>query len=201
MVSKRSYGQYTESKKRWTIENRDKVNEIHRHWVAKNPLKDLLSKKKYRENNREELRDKNRIYYLSHKKEKCLYSKMYAVKNKNRLMELARIRSRNKSPFRKLSASLSCGIRSSLVNGKSGRHWEFLVGYTLENLVKHLELQFVDGMSWGNYGQWHIDHIIPVSFFKYDSPDDVEFKMCWRLENLQPLWAVDNLKKTNKLVA
>ena len=53
-------------------------------------------------------------------------------------------------------------------------------------------------MTWYNHGDWHVDHVIPLSFFKYDSTDDVEFKFCWSLENLQPLWAEDNISKSDK---
>ena len=69
------------------------------------------------------------------------------------------------------------------------------LGYTLENLVQHLENQFVDGMTWENKGKWHIDHIRPVSSFNYNSMEDPGFKECWGLSNLRPLWAKDNLKK------
>ena len=55
-------------------------------------------------------------------------------------------------------------------------------------------------MTWGNYGKWHVDHIIPQAFFKYTSTDDVEFKYCWSLNNLQPLWAKDNIKKKDKIL-
>ena len=79
--------------------------------------------------------------------------------------------------------------------GKSGRSWTGLVEYTLEDLVIHLERQFLPGMSWENYGRWHIDHIIPCSSFEFESPDDPEFKSCWALSNLRPLWAKDNIRK------
>ena len=55
-------------------------------------------------------------------------------------------------------------------------------------------------MTWDNYGEWHIDHIIPISYFDYSSYDDETFKICWDLNNLQPLWAKDNLIKSNKLI-
>ena len=55
-------------------------------------------------------------------------------------------------------------------------------------------------MSWDNYGEWHIDHILPDSSFYYVSTEDDEFKKCWALSNLQPLWAIDNLKKSNKII-
>ena len=105
---------------------------------------------------------------------------------------------RERIPFR-LSSSMSGGMFKSLKRGKDGYHWESLVNFTVDDLKCHLESQFTKGMTWDNYGKWHIDHIIPRSFFVFDSFDDVEFKMCWRLENLQPLWAVDNLRKSNKI--
>jgi predicted nucleic acid-binding Zn ribbon protein len=67
--------------------------------------------------------------------------------------------------------------------------------YTGEELYNHLESQFTDGMSWDNRNNWHIDHIRPVSSFNYDSTEHPDFKKCWALNNLQPLWAEDNLKK------
>ena len=54
-------------------------------------------------------------------------------------------------------------------------------------------------MSWDNYGEWHIDHIIPVSSFSFDNVDSEDFKKCWSLTNLQPLWSYENIKKSNKL--
>ena len=50
-------------------------------------------------------------------------------------------------------------------------------------------------MTWDNYGKWHVDHIIPKSKFKFKSIDDAGLKECWKLENLQPLWAEDNLSE------
>jgi endogenous inhibitor of DNA gyrase (YacG/DUF329 family) len=73
-----------------------------------------------------------------------------------------------------------------------------LVGYTKYELKEHLESQFTDGMSWENMSEWHIDHIRPVSSFNYDSTEHPDFKKCWALNNLQPLWAEDNLRKNNK---
>jgi len=100
---------------------------------------------------------------------------------------------------------LNRNIRSSMChslkyNGsKNGRHWEDLVGYTLTDLKKHLEKQFVDGMTWDNWGEWHIDHIRPISKFNFTDPSHTDFQRCWSLKNLQPLWAFDNLSKNDKL--
>jgi len=85
---------------------------------------------------------------------------------------------------------------------KAGRTWESLVGYSVWDLQVHLQSKFTDGMTWERFlkGEIHIDHIIPKSRFHYETPDDPEFKICWGLNNLQPLWAKDNLSKGAKLI-
>lgn len=55
-------------------------------------------------------------------------------------------------------------------------------------------------MSWENYGEWHIDHVTPLSWFQYKSVTDEGFSAAWALNNLQPLWAEDNLSKNNRYV-
>ena len=75
-----------------------------------------------------------------------------------------------------------------------------LLGYTLEELMIHLEKQFTEGMTWDNYGEWHVDHKIPMTSFNFETVEDREFKLCWCLDNLQPLWGPDNLSKGTKLL-
>ena len=65
-------------------------------------------------------------------------------------------------------------------------------------LRNYLEKQFKEGMTWENYGQWHIDHIIPLSSFNL--LDEKEVKKAIHYSNLQPLWAIDNLKKGNRII-
>lgn len=91
-------------------------------------------------------------------------------------------------------------IHQRLKSNKKGISWRLKVDYSLDELIDHLEKQFTEEMTWNNYGTyWHLDHIVPVSFFEYDSYDHVEFKMCWSLENLQPLEAKKNMSKSNQL--
>jgi hypothetical protein len=71
-----------------------------------------------------------------------------------------------------------------------------IVGCSYLQLKEHLEKQFNDGMSWDNYGKCHIDHIIPLS--SANNEDEV-YKLCHHT-NLQPLWAEDNFKKSNKIL-
>lgn len=76
---------------------------------------------------------------------------------------------------------------------KEGSTFQTL-GYSAFEFKEHFEKLFVDGMSWDNWGEWHIDHIIPVSKFEKNTDP----KIVNSLDNLQPLWGVDNIKKSNK---
>jgi len=100
----------------------------------------------------------------------------------------------------RLSNAISASMRNALYGNKNGYHWEALVNYNLPELRKHLQKQFTDGMSWDNYGEWEIDHVIPVSAFTFASPDDIDFKRCWSLANLRPLWMKDNRSKGKKII-
>lgn len=100
-----------------------------------------------------------------------------------------------------LNNRMRCGMNQSLRNGmndKNGAKWETLVKYTVSDLKEHLERLFVKGMNWINIGEWHIDHIRPISWFNFQSHEDIEFQECWALNNLQPLWAKDNFSKRNR---
>ena len=71
-----------------------------------------------------------------------------------------------------------------------------IVGCSPEFVKEHLEKQFIEGMTWENQGKWHIDHIIPLSSAK---TEEEVYKLC-HYTNLQPLWAEDNLRKSNKIL-
>lgn len=101
----------------------------------------------------------------------------------------------------KLKHTIRTLINQKLKNrnlSKKGRASFDILGYSVKELKKHLEDQFKEGMSWNNHGKWHIDHIKPDSSFNYSSVDDKAFKQSWSLDNLQPLWAKDNLSKGAK---
>jgi phage protein D len=102
------------------------------------------------------------------------------------------------NPKHRADHNFSSQIRQSLRNGKNGQSWEALVGYTLNDLVLHLEAQFGEGMTWENYGEWHIDHRTPRTWFDYESVEETAFKECWALSNLQPKWGKENIRKGNR---
>lgn len=100
-----------------------------------------------------------------------------------------------RDPAVRVSGHMRTMMHSALGKGKAGRSWRTFVDYTLEDLMAHLERQFQKGMTWENRGKWHIDHIVPRSSFNFSDPSDPEFKACWALSNLRPLWAKANMRK------
>ena len=157
----------------WYKRNTDYVKAKVRNWVQQNKEQVRKVKREWVINNRETVLDyKHKAYQ----------------------------RVKNNLEYR-LSHAFGSGMYRALKLDKAGRSWESLVGYTINELKQHLESKFLPGMTWDNYGKhgWHIDHIIPQDFFEFDSTADVEFQYCWSLDNLQPLWAADNIRKSNKL--
>lgn len=156
----------------------------------------------YHKKNKEHIYAVKKIYRNANKERISSDFKRWAEENRDEY--LARRRERNAirratNPKDRLNASVSARVRDSLVASKCGRSWEILVGYNLEKLKKHIEQQFAPGMSWENYGRWHVDHRIPIKAFNFSTPDDLDFKRCWELKNLQPLWAFDNVSKGARL--
>ena len=98
---------------------------------------------------------------------------------------------------------MSRRMRHALSNRDLSKKWIHIfdiVGYSVEELKLHIESKFENGMSWSNIGEWHIDHIIPESKFNYSDFKDKAFIECWSLDNLQPLWAKENLRKSDKIL-
>lgn len=92
---------------------------------------------------------------------------------------------------------LRCYLFKHVKEYKSG-HTSELIGCSVAQLKNYLESLFQPGMTWSNYGRngWHIDHIRPCASF--DLTDEKQQKQCFHYTNLQPLWAIDNLKKGSK---
>jgi hypothetical protein len=82
--------------------------------------------------------------------------------------------------------------------GKKSDSFLELVGKSPKDLIAYIESLFKDGMSWDNYGQWHLDHIRPCASF--DLSDPSQQKQCFHWSNLQPLWATENLRKNSRFV-
>jgi hypothetical protein len=211
------YLDHIEAIKRRTSEYAKAHPEIQRKsgakWRKNNPDKVKTLGTKYRKENPEAYNAKYARwakkhwanYYYKNKtrilKQTRTYEKNLQINNpeKYKAIKKETNRRRRNIPRNKLNDRISVAIWRSLRNSKSNRHWETLVDFNLEQLIEHLEKQFKPDMTWGNYGQWHIDHKLPVASFNIDSEKSPDFKKCWALKNLQPLWKEENLKKGAKI--
>lgn len=123
----------------------------------------------------------------------------FDAKPESKAKRAARMREVRSTPKGMLENRMRVAIRRGLLSGKLSKSWRDAIGYTVEELRVHLERQFVKGMSWDNPRAWHIDHIRPLSSFNIIEVGDDQFRECWALSNLRPLFAKDNVKKQNKV--
>jgi len=169
------------AKTRWRDRNRAKQRALTKAWQQKN--RDRINKQ-YRDRyaaNPELYRAK-----LKSKREKM--GEKYRA-------QIKRSRTKTRSTAEgMLYHRMSQSVRSALRGAKRKCKWEDLLGYSVEELKAHLEAQFTEGMTWDKFfgGGIHIDHAIPRINFKYTSPTDPQFKQCWALSNLRPIWPKKN---------
>ncbi|MFH1760780.1 MAG: hypothetical protein ABIA63_06730 [bacterium] len=190
------------TKRNYRENNKEKIADSNKIYRDREGYKEKLKAyhKIYYKINKDEIADKHRIYRVKNKAKISIQSKKYSDQKENKSKVNNRIKNRYKTdPMFKLNRLMSSGIRQSLKNGKICNTWTTLVPYTPKQLKKHFEKQFQIGMSWENQGKWHIDHRIPLSVFNFTKSSHIDFKRAWSLKNLQPMWAKDNIKKSNKL--
>ena len=162
-----------------------------------------IAEKKYRDKNKERLDEYYQEWSKNKKEHRKEYLKQYREKNKEKIKEVKRTYQKEKrhtDPIYKLISNFRTAIYTVLKENKLDKYTNYfnMVGYTAEQLKSHLEVQFKQGMTWENYGEWHVDHIKPISSFTFETCEDEEFKICWSLDNLQPMWGIENIKKGNK---
>ena len=176
-----------------------------KHWNWKGGIENYkITKRKYYLDNKEKLLRNCVLWCKNHKEKRKKWNKKWREKNKEKIRfnhrNWLRNKRKNNINFR-INGIITTAIWKSLHSKKAGRKWENLVGYTINDLMKHLEEKFDDKMNLENYGSyWQIDHIKPKSLFKYETAEDPEFKKCWALENLQPMEKIANMKKHNYYV-
>ena len=160
-----------------------------KEWKNNNKERVSQAKKAYRERNPEKVKESNRKW-----QNKTEQRRQWNLDNPELRKEIGRrYYHKNKSnPLFRLNKNTRKSVWESLKKSKEGRHWEFLVGFTLGELKRHLELRFADGMSWENYGSyWEVDHVKPLACC-------ASFGEAWNLGNLQPLTKYDNRSKGDK---
>ena len=154
-------------------ETKERLKKNHKNWAEKNKehLKQYL--KEYREKNIDNIRKTKRDYERNRKA---------------------------RDPIYKLISNFRTAIYQVLKesNVEKNKHYFDILQYTPEQLISHLENKFTDKMSWDNYGDWHVDHKLPITHFNIYEMGDEEFMRCWSLDNLQPMWGIENIRKSNK---
>ena len=180
--------------------NKEYQKEYYKEYYKANREK----RKEYIENNKEKRKEYNKEYYKSNKekikeyrKKHCKeYYEEYYKSNRGRINKL-RTERKKVDPLFKLMCNLR--TRTSIAFRKKGYNkntkTQEMLGVDWEVCKAHIERQFTKGMSWDNSGDWHIDHIIPLS----SANTEEELKKLCHYSNLQPLWAVDNLIKSDKI--
>lgn len=155
-----------------------------------------ICKNEYHVTNRTDILIKKKVYRESTKDKKATYQKKYRIRNKEAINAYSAkyIKLKKESdPFYKallnIRSRLSKYVRSLKIN--KTQTTLVLLGCDSNVFKTHIEQQFDESMTWDNYGQWHIDHIIPLSKAK----NDEDLKSICHYKNLQPLWSKDNLKK------
>jgi len=163
-----------------------------------------VADKKWRDSNKEYMTNKSKIWYEQNKEHRKKYLKEYRKKNVDKIREVKRNYEKTRKhndPIYKLINNFRTAIYQVLKENnvqKNGHYFEILK-YTPDELITHLEGKFTGEMSWDNYGKWHVDHIRPISSFNIQEIGDELFMECWSLNNLQPLWGDENIRKSNKL--
>ena len=142
--------------KKWR-KNNPKYSASHREqvkkWYAEHP---------------EEGRKRSSQNYWKHREQRLKHAKEYRKRCKEKILEADR------KPQRKIGKNLRSRIINALVRQDSvkSKRIRELIGTTIPELQKYLERQFKEGMTWENYGKWHVDHIFPLSSFDLTKPDE-----------------------------
>lgn len=185
-----------QKQKEYALKNKAKISTGRKKYAEKNKSKIISYQKEYNIKNKKEVTIKKRSYYLRNREKFLAYRKEYAEKNRDNINKHTRKRYSADIRFKianNLRRKLSNIIRSA--KAKKAADTFLILGCDINFFIKHIENQFLQGMSWSNHGKfgWHLDHIRPISSF--DIIDHEQQKKCFHYTNLQPLWAFDNLSK------
>ena len=174
--SGRSYiGGVKEANKRYHTKHKKKVREYHASWATENREHLREYHKQWRDENIEHHREVKRNYERTRKANDPIY---------------------------KLIGNFRTAIYTVLKENNMSKydHYFDMLGYSQEDLVSHLDFLLNDGMTWENYGEWHVDHKLPIDSFNFRNSKDPEFKECWSLNNLQPMWGSENISKGTNIL-
>lgn len=184
----------------------DNDKENRKVYKLKNKKIIALKSKEFRDNNKEYVARKKKLYNSRNKEKRkahyektkddfAEYRRLYRLENKEKIAKSVK-RWRDNNP-------LNVFTRRSLERIEKAKSKikiiiaETEIGYTQQEFIEHIESLFEEGMTWCKRSEWHIDHIIPLSWWLNNGIDDVSIINA--LVNLQPLWAKDNFNKGSSL--
>lgn len=175
------------SQRRWREDNREKTRQQQKDWRQRNP--------EYYQNNRERILEGCRRRYQSNPEKDRERVRKWQKANPDKRASYKRTRYCNDIDFR-LSECIRNRVRSAIYGDyKSGSAIRDLA-CTIPEFRSYIQSKFTDGMSWENYGDWHLDHVRPLSSF--DLADPQQFEEAVHYSNYQPLWADDNFRKGSR---
>jgi len=174
-------------------------SKIKKKLKKENPQKEKERHKRYQAKHKYKIKEYYLEYYSKNKDKYKERNKKWFMQNRKKFREYERNKRKTDSCFR-IKQALRCRLYHVLKGTNKSTSTLELLGCSIEEFKNHLERQFINGMSWDNYGYygWHIDHIKPCDSF--DLTLEEEQRKCFHYSNLQPLWAKDNLSKSNKII-
>ena len=193
--------------KQFYLKNREKRLQYNKEWRLKNRERRLQYKKEWYLNNKNYCKE----WHINNRERRLQYNKEYNLKNKEKRKQW-RLNNKEKSKkyqnkyYKKKikidpNYKLIKNMRSRIWSGLKGRYKSKstikLLGCSVKECWQHLKSKFQPGMTKENYGQWHVDHIIPCASFDLKCP--VQQMACFHYTNLQPLWAAYNIRKKDKI--
>jgi hypothetical protein len=182
--------------KKYREENKEILAEKQKDYCEKNKESRREQQAEYRELNREKRNAKSREWYYKNKEKRNKYSKQYQKDNKEELNRKKKEKYSKDVSYRlklNLRNRLNAAIRNKCKSGSAVKD----LGCTIDDFILYIESLFCDGMTWENWGEWHLDHIKPLS--KFDLENREQFLEACNYRNIQPMWALDNLQKSNKI--
>ena len=201
-ANKREYRQNNKEKlaayrREYRQENKEKITANKREYYQENKEKITANKREYRQEHREKLAAYRREYRQENKEEIAAYNRKYGQENKEKITARAKKRYHSDPEYnliRRLRGRMRHAVKAAGLDKKCASTSE-LLGISPQGLKEWLEAQFTDGMTWENRSDWHVDHIIPCDAF--DMTVETNQRICFWYKNLQPMWAEENLQKSN----
>jgi hypothetical protein len=186
--------------KKWLEKNKEKHKQIVKNYLEKNPhMVSSVRMKKYRKNPEfvEKERERGRLYYQNNIEKEREKRKLYYHNNKEQERKKSNEWKKNKlktDPLERMKKNIRDRIRKYLTGENKSKRTFDIIGLDKEKFKSYIENKFTEGMTWENYGKWHLDHIKPLYLLENEE-DLIKLN---HYTNLQPLWAEDNLKKNRK---